>query len=221
MICHIQSGLKRNVHAFLNKVLQQIGGRIDRRSRLLRSGVLPVAFVLLCGLFTMTGAQEPPPRVGRHVGIAFPIVTRSDRRTTTISEDFIVGFPIGIVIRNSSPSRSTSSSCRQSTIHRDRTLRSQCIRELSTASRKTIRRAFARLSTSARTLMVSRRLSNAVGRSKAIPNTSSKLISPCASSSGLICAGQHRARSQHISAWPFSRAEAKRGLQTRTWNDAS
>ena len=49
-------------------------------------------------------AQEPaPPRVGGHVGIAFPIVTRSDGTTITISEDFIVGFPVGITIRNSSP----------------------------------------------------------------------------------------------------------------------
>lgn len=106
MICHYQLRLKKNVQAILNEVLQQIGEKIDKRSRLprvLHSGVLPVAFVLLCGLFTATSAQEPPPRVGGHVGIAFPIVTRSDGRTTTISEDFIVGFPIGIVIRNSSP----------------------------------------------------------------------------------------------------------------------
>ena len=53
---------------------------------------------------TAASAQEPaPPRVGGHVGIAFPIVTRSDGITTTISEDFIVGFPVGITIRNSSP----------------------------------------------------------------------------------------------------------------------
>ena len=53
---------------------------------------------------SVASAQEPaPPRVGGHVGIAFPIVTRSDGTTTTISEDFIVGFPVGITIRNSSP----------------------------------------------------------------------------------------------------------------------
>ncbi len=65
--------------------------------------------MLLAGLFLAlmipitARAQEPPPRVGGHVGIAFPIVTRSDGTTTTIADDFVVGFPIGITIRNSSP----------------------------------------------------------------------------------------------------------------------
>lgn len=53
---------------------------------------------------TAASAQEAaPPRVGGHVGVAFPIVTRSDGMTTTISEDFVVGFPVGVTIRNSSP----------------------------------------------------------------------------------------------------------------------
>jgi len=65
--------------------------------------ILTLFFVALV-ISTAVNAQEPaPPRVGGHVGIAFPIVTRSDGRTTTISEDFIVGFPIGVTIRNSSP----------------------------------------------------------------------------------------------------------------------
>ncbi len=96
--------VKRTAKAFLFGVLPQHCRKAVQRRRL-RRGVLPAAFVLtlLCGIFTVAGAQEPPPRVGGHVGVAFPIVTRSDGRTTTISEDFIVGFPVGIVIRNSSP----------------------------------------------------------------------------------------------------------------------
>ncbi len=64
-------------------------------------------FLALCFIALLipaaVNAQEPPPRFGGHVGIAFPIVTRSGGRTTTISEDFIVGFPVGITIKNSSP----------------------------------------------------------------------------------------------------------------------
>jgi len=101
--------VKRTAKAFLSGVLPQRCGNAGQRRclpRLRRSSVLPLVFALtlLCGIFTVAGAQEPPPpRVGGHVGIAFPIVTRSNGQTTTISEDFIVGFPVGIVIRNSSP----------------------------------------------------------------------------------------------------------------------
>ena len=76
-----------------------------------RGTYLQLFFAMLCiALFTPLTARAqdpaappPPSRVGGHVGIAFPIVTRSDGTTTTISEDFIVGFPVGITIKNSSP----------------------------------------------------------------------------------------------------------------------
>ncbi len=95
---------KRTAKAFLSGALPQQCKNAGERRRV-RRNVLPLAFALtlLCGIFSVAGAQEPPPRVGGHVGIAFPIVTRSDGQTTTISEDFIVGFPVGITIRNSSP----------------------------------------------------------------------------------------------------------------------
>ncbi len=149
-------------------------------------------------------AQEPkPPRVGGHVGIAFPIVTRSDGRTTTISEDFIVGFPVGITIRNSSPIAfdfefvpTINNSPRREvtlTVHPG---------AIYTASRKTMPWVSARRSTSARTHTASRRSCNAVGSSKAIPSVSSRLISPCAFGSNRPGDAPTQLRSPHISGSP-------------------
>ncbi len=49
--------------------------------------------------------QPPPkpPRFGGHVGIVIPIVTRGDGRTTTIADNFIIGFPFALVVRTNSP----------------------------------------------------------------------------------------------------------------------
>lgn len=60
-------------------------------------------FIALIFPTAATAQAPPPPRVGGHVGVVFPIVTRSDGRTITIADDFAVGFPLGITIRNSSP----------------------------------------------------------------------------------------------------------------------
>jgi hypothetical protein len=40
-------------------------------------------------------------RVGGHFGALFPLVTHANGRTTTISDDFVVGFPMGITVRKS------------------------------------------------------------------------------------------------------------------------
>ncbi len=64
---------------------------------------LIAGFIALTMPLAANAQADPPPRVGGHVGVAFPIVTREGGRTTTISEDFIVGFPFGITIRNSTP----------------------------------------------------------------------------------------------------------------------
>ena len=40
-------------------------------------------------------------RVGGHIGFVLPLVTRADGNTTTISDDFTIGFPIGITVRPS------------------------------------------------------------------------------------------------------------------------
>lgn len=48
-------------------------------------------------------AEPKPPRFGGHVGVVIPIVTRGDGRTTTIADDFIIGFPFALVVRTNSP----------------------------------------------------------------------------------------------------------------------
>lgn len=40
-------------------------------------------------------------RLGGHFGAVFPLVTHANGDTTTISEDFVVGFPMGITVRTS------------------------------------------------------------------------------------------------------------------------
>ncbi len=48
-------------------------------------------------------AEPKPPRFGGHVGIVIPIVTRGDNKTTTIGDDFIIGFPFALTVRTDSP----------------------------------------------------------------------------------------------------------------------
>ncbi len=48
-------------------------------------------------------ADAKPPRFGGHVGIVIPIATRGDNKTTTIADDFIIGFPFALTVRTNSP----------------------------------------------------------------------------------------------------------------------
>ncbi len=48
-------------------------------------------------------AEAKPPRFGGHVGIVIPIVTRGNGTTTTIADNFIIGFPFALVVRTNSP----------------------------------------------------------------------------------------------------------------------
>jgi hypothetical protein len=45
---------------------------------------------------TPAGAQD---RLGGHFGVVFPLVSRADGVTTTISDQFKVGFPTGITVK--------------------------------------------------------------------------------------------------------------------------
>jgi hypothetical protein len=40
-------------------------------------------------------------RLGGHMGFVLPLVTHADGKTTTISDDFVIGFPVGITVRKS------------------------------------------------------------------------------------------------------------------------
>jgi len=48
-------------------------------------------------------AEPKPPRFGGHVGVVIPIVTRGNGITTTIADDFIIGFPFALVVKTDSP----------------------------------------------------------------------------------------------------------------------
>ncbi len=48
-------------------------------------------------------AEAKPPHFGGHVGIVIPIVTRGNDTTTTIAENFIIGFPFALTVRTNSP----------------------------------------------------------------------------------------------------------------------
>jgi len=54
--------------------------------------------MLLSPLSTTASAQN---RLGGHFGAVFPLVTHANGTTTTISDDFVVGFPMGITVRKS------------------------------------------------------------------------------------------------------------------------
>jgi len=55
--------------------------------------------------FSQNAAESPapPPRFGGHVGVVIPLVTRGNGTTTTIADDFIIGFPFGLIVRTNSP----------------------------------------------------------------------------------------------------------------------
>jgi hypothetical protein len=52
------------------------------------------------GLLLSTGTSaSAEDRLGGHFGIVLPLVTRSDGVTTTIGDDFKIGFPTGITVK--------------------------------------------------------------------------------------------------------------------------
>jgi hypothetical protein len=54
---------------------------------------------MLLGPLSLPAAAQN--RLGGHIGFVLPIVTRGDETTTDISEDFTIGFPVGITVRTS------------------------------------------------------------------------------------------------------------------------
>ena len=40
-------------------------------------------------------------KVGGHIGFVLPLVSRANGETTTLSDDFTIGFPVGITVRKS------------------------------------------------------------------------------------------------------------------------
>lgn len=59
-----------------------------------------ITFAVLAAMW-MTGSAAAQERVGGHFGAVVPLVTRANGTTTTIADDFVIGFPTGITIRTS------------------------------------------------------------------------------------------------------------------------
>ena len=67
----------------------------------MRISRLSLAIVL--GTMVLLSATEASAqnRLGGHFGAVFPLVTHANGDTTTISDDFVIGFPMGVTVRTS------------------------------------------------------------------------------------------------------------------------
>jgi hypothetical protein len=59
-----------------------------------------VLAVAALGIAAPAAAQD---RIGGHFGTVIPIVSRAGGATTTLSDDFKIGFPTGITVKSDSP----------------------------------------------------------------------------------------------------------------------
>ena len=59
-----------------------------------------VALALVAGVVLWTSNAAAQERsVGGHVGVAFPLVWRSEDKTTTLAEEFAISVPVGVILR--------------------------------------------------------------------------------------------------------------------------
>ncbi|MGH9720164.1 MAG: hypothetical protein ACRD8O_08125 [Bryobacteraceae bacterium] len=68
------------------------------RSRPFAVRICVIGIALGLTVATPAIAQE---RVGGHFGFVVPLVIRANSTTTTVSDDFVIGFPTGITLRTS------------------------------------------------------------------------------------------------------------------------
>ena len=57
--------------------------------------------VLLCAVVAMPLRAAAEDRVGGHFGAVFPLLTHASGQTTTIGDDFKIGFPMGVTVKTS------------------------------------------------------------------------------------------------------------------------
>jgi hypothetical protein len=50
-------------------------------------------------LLAVPASAAAQDRLGGHFGAVFPLVTHANGETTTISDDFVIGFPMGITVK--------------------------------------------------------------------------------------------------------------------------
>ena len=67
--------------------------------------VAAMVSVMMCTLRigeAQPGASEPGgDRLGGHIGFVLPLVTHAGGQTTTLDENFGIGFPVGITVKSS------------------------------------------------------------------------------------------------------------------------
>jgi hypothetical protein len=66
--------------------------------------VAAMVSVLMCTLRigeAQPGGREPGgDRLGGHIGFVLPLVTHAGGQTTTLDENFGIGFPVGITVKS-------------------------------------------------------------------------------------------------------------------------
>src|SRR5216110_521381 len=65
---------------------------------LLLTGALALVAMIAGPVVSTASAQN---RLGGHMGFVLPLVSHGNGTTTTISDDFVIGFPMGITVRKS------------------------------------------------------------------------------------------------------------------------
>ena len=63
---------------------------------------LVIAVVAVVSFFgPLVAAAPAQDTLGGHIGFVLPLATRANGTTTTIADDFVIGFPTGITVRRS------------------------------------------------------------------------------------------------------------------------
>jgi hypothetical protein len=62
---------------------------------------LPVMMSIAAQLGPFASSASAQNTLGGHIGIVLPLVSHANGKTTTISDDFSMGFPMGITVRKS------------------------------------------------------------------------------------------------------------------------
>jgi len=61
--------------------------------------VLSSVFVVIMGVLSGIPAAEAQMTIGGHVGFVLPLVTHAAGQTTTIADNFSIGFPLGVTFK--------------------------------------------------------------------------------------------------------------------------
>lgn len=70
--------------------------RSNRKNQFIGRALCAVAIILLSLSAVPASAQDA---VGGHIGVVLPLVTHAGGDTTTISDNFSIGFPMGVTIK--------------------------------------------------------------------------------------------------------------------------